>query len=59
VAIFSLRWRWLSPTMGAARGRSVVVSCALCSGAGEGRRRLAGLGGPKGQMGWLAVGRLG
>jgi hypothetical protein len=35
--------------MGAARGRQAAVACALCSGVGGGRRRLAGPGGPAGR----------
>jgi hypothetical protein len=46
-------------TMGASRGRPAVVACALCSGAGGGRRRLAGhVGRMAGWADWL-LGRLG
>jgi hypothetical protein len=45
--------------MGVARGRPTVAACALGSGAGGGRRRLAGPCGPKGQMGRLAAGTIG
>jgi hypothetical protein len=57
--IFSIRWKRSGPTMGAARGRPVAVACALCFGAGGRRRRLRGLGGPKGQMGQLVAGPIG
>jgi hypothetical protein len=40
--------------MGVARGQPAVAACALCSGAGGGRRQLAG---PKGLMGRLAAER--
>jgi hypothetical protein len=53
---FSLRWRWLGPTMGAARGRPVAAACMLCFSAGGGRRRT---GGPKGRFGWLTAGPIG
>jgi hypothetical protein len=56
VVIFSLRWRWSGPSMGAARGRPVVTAYALCSGAGGGSGRLAVPGGSKGWMGRLAAG---
>jgi hypothetical protein len=42
--------------MGAARGRPAAAACMLCFGMGGGRRRLAGLAGPKGRMGLLAAG---
>jgi hypothetical protein len=45
--------------MGAARGRPAAAACALCFGAGGGRRRLDGPGGPKGRMGRLATGPIG
>jgi hypothetical protein len=59
VASFFLRCRWSGPTMGAARGRPAVAACALCFGAGGGRRRSAGPGGAKGRMGRLTTGPIG
>jgi hypothetical protein len=56
---FSHRWRWSGPTMRAARGLPAAAACAPCSGSGGGRRRLTGLGGPKGRMGWLTIGPIG
>jgi hypothetical protein len=37
----------------------MVVTCALCSGVGGGRRRPSGPCGPKGRMGRLAAGPIG
>jgi hypothetical protein len=43
-------WGWHNPA---------AAACALCFIVGGGRRRLGGLGGPKGRMGRLAAGPIG